>query len=121
MAKLKAYLRAEYETDLTNLQESIKTGTISFESSMTGDDYVNGQTQEIGTIEEALDLPGSVGSNPFVIIKNLSADNFVEVGLTGSYAMRIDPGEFIAFRANGSLFAKADTAACIIEMRAFED
>ena len=48
-------------------------------------------------------------------MKNIDATNFVEVGLTGSYTIKLLAGESAVFRADGALYAKADTAACDVE------
>lgn len=121
MATLKGFLRFIYATDLANLSEEIKTGTISFSSTMTGDDFVNGQTQQVGVTEEALDLPGDAGSNPMYLVVNLDETNFVEIGLTGSYPDRINPGEPKLGRANGTIVVKANAAPCNILVYAWEE
>lgn len=122
MATLSAFLKLIYKTDLENLPDEIKTGTVSFESTMGGDDFVNGQTQEIGTTEENVDLPGDAGSNPLVLVKNLDDTNFVEFGAASTFHQRVNSGEMALFRVNGvTLSAKADTAACNVLIYAFEE
>jgi len=122
MATLKGYTRFKYETDLDNLPDEIESGTLSFGVTMDGDDFMNGETQEIGLSEESIGLPGDAGSNPIVCIVNLDNDNFVEIGASGVFHQRIDPKEYAVFRVNGvTLTGKADTAAVNIHKFAWED
>jgi hypothetical protein len=78
----------------------------------------------IGTSEESTTFP-ELGTLGWLVMKNLSAANFVEWGFsTGVYGGRMEPNETAGpFRLNpgAELFLKADTAACKCLIYAFED
>jgi hypothetical protein len=85
-------------------------------------------TQSIGTSYEAL-VFGDIGTNPGnFMLQNLDATNYVEVSSDGgaTYCIRLAPGTAsigggIALIPNNSLTtwgARANTAACIITVRA---
>ena len=85
---------------------------------MTGTDFLL-DTQEIGTSDESI-TEGEIGTLGWVIIYNLDATNYVEVGLTASYTVKLLAGEFCMFPAAASLFGKANTAAVKIRKVFFE-
>jgi hypothetical protein len=85
-------------------------------------------TQSIGTSYEAL-VFGDIGTNPGnFMLQNLDATNFVEVSSDGgaTYCIRLAPGTAsigggIALVPNNALTtwgARANTAACIVTVRA---
>ncbi len=80
---------------------------------MTGDEHSQG-IQVAGTVEEALDISSDIGTTGVVYILNLDATDNILVGLTGSFPIRLLPGEFCQFRANGAVFIKAsaNTPSC---------
>lgn len=83
---------------------------------MAGAQYAK-KTQTVGTSEENLDK-GDISTIGYVLIKNLDATNFVQVGAsTGVYSGKISPGEtYGPVRWVGSnVIAKSDTGACIVE------
>lgn len=77
-----------------------------------------GDTQNIGTTYEALDMAsGAVSSPGLALFINLDATNYVEVGkeenVTFVPFLRLYPGyASLVFLADTSLYAKANTAAC---------
>jgi len=81
---------------------------------IAGDSYVKA-VQEIGTSEELLVEPDALGTPGYVYVKNLDSTNFVEVGLTGSYTIKLLAGDFCLFPAAAAIYAKADTASCNVE------
>ena len=81
---------------------------------VTGDSFTQ-QTQSIPTSNTALDAGAAIGTQGYIFIKNLDSTNFVTVGITGSYSMKLLAGEFALFRAAGAIFALADTASCLVE------
>lgn len=81
---------------------------------VTGDAYVRG-VQEIGTSEEYFFPLLDISTRGYMYIKNLDDTNFIEVGLTASYAIKVPPGGICLFQANGAIYAKADTANCLTE------
>ncbi len=95
--------------------------TLSQQIDQNDDKYVRG-TQNIGTSEETLG-EGDIANPGYLIIQNLDATNYVEVGaLTTEYSVKLQAGEIAMFRVNGtSVFCKADTAACDVEYFLLED
>jgi len=76
----------------------------------------------VGTSEEAVAM-GDVVTPGVILVKNLDATNFVQLGATtGVYTIRVKAGEVFPFRLDGTtLFAIADTAACDCEFIIFSD
>lgn len=93
---------------------------------MTGDAVAH-YTQSIPTSNTTLNhnsgsLDTDIAIPGLVVIKNLDATNYVEIGLTSSYAIKLKAKETCVFRASsGALFAQANTAACNIEVIVCED
>ena len=88
---------------------------------ITGDAFTH-EVQEVGTVEEELPQGADLGTPGYCFIKNLDDTNYVEVGLTGSYTIKLKAGECALFRCAGaSLYAKANTAACLVEYIIVED
>ena len=87
----------------------------------TGNNYIT-RTQNIGTVEEIIEIPADmIAGSGMVLIRNRDTTNFVEVGLTGSYPIIITAGGFAMFDANAQdIYVKADTAACRIEYTVIE-
>ncbi len=81
---------------------------------VAGDAYTQ-QTQSIPTSNTALDAGAAIGTQGYIFIKNLDSTNFVTVGITGSYSIKLLAGEFALFRAAAAIFALADTASCLVE------
>lgn len=87
---------------------------------VTGDAYTS-NVQEVGTSEEVILEGTDLGTPGYVFIKNLDDANYVEVGLTASYPVKLKAEEVALFRANGAIYAKANTAACNVETVIIED
>lgn len=81
---------------------------------ITGDAFSH-EIQSIPTSNTALTEGAAVGTPGYVFIKNLDATNYVTVGLTASYAIKLLAGEVALFRAAGAIYALANTAACLVE------
>ena len=81
---------------------------------VTGDAFSH-EIQSIPTSNTALVEGAAVGTPGYYWIKNLDSTNYVTIGLTGSYAIKLLAGEVALFRAAGAIFALADTAACLVE------
>ncbi len=88
--------------------------TESKEITVTGDAFTH-QVQAIPTSNTALVEGAAIGTPGWVYIKNLDSTNFVTVGITGSYTIKLLAGEFCIFRAAGAIFVLADTATCNVE------
>lgn len=81
---------------------------------VTGDAFTHG-VQSIPAANTALVEGAAVGDPGLVFVKNLDATNYVTVGITASYAIKLLPGEWAVFRAAAAIFALANEAACIVE------
>ena len=88
---------------------------------MTGESILQ-TTQQVTTGNEALDMANAeLGTPGYVFLKNLDPTNFVRIGLTSSYTIKLKPGEFCLFRAAADLYGSFDTAAGYLEIIVFED
>ncbi len=87
---------------------------------VTGSEYMSG-VQSIGTSEEAIEKITDIGTVGICVFINLDASNYVEIGLTSSYTVKLKPKEFCLFRASADLYAKADTDAVRLKYWIFED
>ena len=92
--------------------QSARAESISVD--VAGDAFTH-QVQAIPTSDTALVEGAAIGTPGYVLVKNLDATNFVTVGLTSSYAIKLLPGEIALFRAAGAIYALADTATCNVE------
>lgn len=83
---------------------------------VTGDSFTGG-TQSIGTSEEEIAQGAEVGTPGYLLIKNLDDTNYVEIGsTTGVYDVKLLAGEVALYRHNsGTIYAKANTSACLVE------
>lgn len=71
--------------------------------------------QNIGTAEEVVSL-GDVALGGYIMLHNCDATNYVELGLTGDYVLKLKAGEWAMFRwSGGALTAKANTSAINLE------
>jgi hypothetical protein len=95
----------------------------SFNLTMTGDDMIQ-NTQVIGTSSEAVDLGDITGAPGAIIIKNLDATNFIEIGGDSGltvFKTKLLAGQFTMFQpSSATLYAKADTANVRIQIIATE-
>jgi hypothetical protein len=74
--------------------------------------------QTIGTSEEGFNFV-DVTDCRCLLIKNMSGINFVEIGFsTGVLPIRLDPGDVTLLPNIQTLFLKADTAACKVDILA---
>lgn len=83
----------------------------------------NPGTLQISTGEDNVTF-GDMNAPGWVFIQNLDDTNYVEWGFaTGVYGGKLEPGEFAVFRltTGAGLFLSADTAACYVNIRCFED
>ena len=94
---------------------------ISKSITVTGDAFTSG-VQSIGTASEEILYQGAeLGTLGYVFIINLDATNYIQVGITGQYSIRVRAGEFALFRADADIYAKANTGACLVEYVLIED
>lgn len=72
----------------------------------------------IGTTAEALDI-SDISTVEFIIIKNLDSTNYVELDCNYSTSFsadtKIKAGKTTIFMPSGIVYAKANSAACLVE------
>lgn len=90
---------------------------------MTGND-MSQLTQNIGTTAETLNL-GDISAAPRqLVVKNLDQTNFVEIGGDSGltvFKIKLRPNDCCAFEpSSGTIYAKADTASCLVQIIAIE-
>jgi len=90
---------------------------------MTGNELVN-STQVIGTTAELVVFGGITGAPGEVIIKNLDATNYIELGGDSGltvFKTKLLPGRFTVFQpSSATLYAKANTADVRVQVVATE-
>ena len=89
---------------------------------VSGDSYTSA-VQGIPTGGEIFVEADELGTAGYVFVKNLDGTNYVTVGshATDNHAIKLKAGECALFRAAGSVYAQANTAACNIEYTIIED
>lgn len=92
-------------------------------TTMTGDDMLQG-TQVIGTSAELIDFAEITGAPSMVLIQNLDATNFVELGGDSGltvFKLKLPAGKATLLTlSSATLYAKADTAAVRLQIIAVE-
>jgi len=114
-------------TQIINLSFAKGGATTYFATStridMAGTGY-NSSTQEIGTTAEVVDLTGVTGTPGQMAIKNLDATNYVEIGGDSGltvFKIKLRPGKSCLIEpTSGTIYAKANTAACLIQKLAID-
>ena len=103
----------------TTLNLKKGSGGTFFNSSFKGN--IDGDASEarivsVGTSFEKLSTISDVGSPEYIFIQNLDDTNFITIGTSTDEHFKLKPGEFCVFNTGGSdTYAKADTAACLVE------
>ena len=89
---------------------------------MAGDSYTSG-VQGIPTGGEVFVEADELGTAGYVFIKNLDTTNYITIGshATDNHTIKLKAGECTLFRAAGSVYGKANTAACNVEYIIIED
>lgn len=103
---------------------TIQSLTTRKQITVTGNVLVEG-VQSIGTSEETLAL-GEVATPlaGYAWFYNTDATNYVEIGnATGAYQIKLKAGEPAVLRLDGwaGIYAKANTAAVLLQYRLFSD
>ena len=88
--------------------------------SVTGDAFSH-EVMSIPTSATLLVEGGDLGTAGYVLIKNLDATNYVTVGLSGQYSIKLKAGEIALFRAAAPIYALANTATVLVEYLIVED
>uniref|UniRef100_A0A6M3K389 Uncharacterized protein n=1 Tax=viral metagenome TaxID=1070528 RepID=A0A6M3K389_9ZZZZ len=88
---------------------------------VTGDAYESA-VQAIGTSEEQLAQGADLGTPGYVLVKNLDATNYVEIGsTTGVYDIKLLAGEVSLWHHNSAtIYAKANTSSVNVEYTIIE-
>ncbi len=99
-------------------------GALGLTFTMTGAHFVK-QTQSIGTTAELLGK-GEIGTPGYLFVKNLDATNYVEFEkatfVTTAGTVKLKAGEVALFRvASTTIYACANTSACVVEYLLIED
>jgi len=96
--------------------------TLTDSITVTGDTFTH-EVQSVGTTEEELAQGADLGTPGYMLIINLDATNYVEVGsTTGVYDIKLKAGEICLYRHNSAtVYAMANTAACLVEYILIED
>lgn len=97
----------------------VKTGELEMSFEPDDKTYAQG-IQAIGTSEEALNV-GDVSSVGLIVLINRDDTNYVEIGLTGSYSIKLKPGQFAIFPPAGTMTAAANTAEIDLEYYIFPE
>lgn len=71
------------------------------------------QVQTMPDSNSALDVGTAVGTQGYLFIKNLDADYYVDIGITGSPSITLKPGEIAFFRAKAAIFAEPESGHTI--------
>lgn len=100
-------------------------GVSNLAVNVAGDAYQSA-VQNIGTTHEIIVIPAEIATAGYIQFRNLDPTNYIEIGLlvSGTFypCAKMKAGEPALFRAGtNSLYAKANTAACNLEMLAVED
>ena len=103
----------------------VSPGTIQIDQAAIGR---AGHAQSIGfAAPEVVDL-GDVSTNGLLYLRNLDDTNYVTFGPQSDAATievcgKLEPGEIAFFRLAPTivLWAQADTAACLLDVKLFED
>ena len=90
---------------------------------MTGSEMTQ-HTQSIGTTAETLSLGDITGVPGAIVIKNLDATNYIELGGDSGltvFKIKLLAGQFVAFQPTAAtIYAKANTAAVRVQIVATE-
>jgi hypothetical protein len=111
-------------TSYTKGNVSVPSLSIRKDVTVTGNVLVDA-VQSIGTSEETLAL-GEVATNlaGHLFIYNTDSTNYVEIGnATGAYQIKLKAGEVALLRLDAwaAIYAKANTAAVLLQYRLFSD
>ena len=105
-------------------RDTIQPGNLQIDQSAVGR---AGHVQNIGTSAETVDL-GDVSTNGILYLRNLDETNYITYGPQSDAATievfgKLKAGEFAIMRLAPTivLWAVADTAACLLDVKLFED
>lgn len=101
---------------LKNGDFTVDRDIIRAQSDQTGKGAQSG-LQKVGTSWEVVDL-GNVVTEGYAYFRNLNDTNFVQIGPTGVPIIKLLPGQLCLFPVDPTvtLYAKADTAECNVDV-----
>ena len=109
--------------EVNNQTDGSSAGSSTYPVTTTGDNAWENKAP-VATTEEQWTISSGVVNAGACIIRNFSTANFVDVGFaTGVYPIRIKAGntdKISLTPATSSLFLKADTASCTVQVRVWE-
>lgn len=98
----------------------VKTGELEMDFQPDTKAYAQG-IQTVGTVEETLNV-GDVSSVGLIVVINRDDTNYVQIGLTGSYTIKLKPEQFCVLPpAASTLYAIANTASVDVEYYVFPE
>lgn len=98
----------------------IDTGELEMDFQPDAKTYSQGIQTISSSAEETLNV-GDVSSAGLIVIVNRSDTNYVEIGLTASYTIKLKPGQFCIFPPAGTIYALANTADVDVEYYVFPE
>lgn len=116
-------IRVNLQVDISNSPHNASILVSNDSFVQTGKGGGNPGTVSIGTTEESVAFT-ELGTEGWLFMKNLDSTNYVQWGFaTTVYGGRLKPGEHAWFRLEPSatLYLKANTAACLVQINCFED
>ncbi len=77
-------------------------------------------TVSVATSDQTLAI-GTIGTIGLVFVQNLDPTNYIEVGPSSTYSIKVPPASAQSFYCDGwtALHAKANTGACLLTYAAF--
>ena len=95
----------------------------SFTIDMTGNSFSSGVQSIPNSGGEALVEADELGTAGYVFVKNLDSTNYVTLGshASSNHTIKLKAGESTIFRAAGTVYGLANTAACNVEYIIIED
>ena len=120
-------LRLKYNPSLANSQ-GFDSGLIEFFSSMTGTEFTGWSIQAAGTTEAALTVSGGIGTQGWVIAKNLDSTNNITIGYADvgtdddARPITILPGKTVIFYSTGgsALYFRCSAGTPKLQFAIFE-
>lgn len=108
---------------VTNVDRREVTGKQNVEITTAGS-HEDGRVISVATSETSFVMDANVGNSGLIYLLNLDDTNFVRLGFaTGVYYLRLDPGvpQLVQLVPTvGTLYLIADTAACEVQLLAYE-
>lgn len=97
----------------------IKTPELELDFEPDSKNYAQG-IQSVGTNEETLNV-GDVTDIGLIVLINRDDENYIEIGLTASYTIKLKPGQFCIFPPAGEIYALANSSESDLEYWIFPE